>query len=430
MDEKRTARFTVAFNGDNALISAIAQFGEVDSIFAKMSKDVVGGGRPTYSLAEIGLGRLQTSVGLARQHGLKFYYLLNSSCMGNQELSRATNRRMSALLDTIVAAGVDGVVVSMPYLLALVKKRHPGLKVSISTFAGIDSPLKARIWEERGADRLILSIDVNRDRPALEKIRMAVKCELEMFANAMCAYQCPFAAVHASCNGHASSSTDSLKGFGVDYHSYLCTERRLRDPSEYIRGRFIRPEDLGIYQDLGIDVFKLSDRLRGTPWLVRVVQAYASRRYDGNLADLISYPVFAEQTNRPVSNPRRFVARGRHINLSMLKVMAGITQCETPVHIDNRKLDGFLDHYLHHDCKDSICGVDCRYCESVAARAVTLHPEKQERCLSHVKQLSAMLEDQSAFTRDNPIARVAMGVIRAMSPRKDQFGALPPPPRT
>lgn len=426
MNEKRTARFTVAFNGDNGLIPAIARFHGVDSIFAKMSRDVVGGGRPTYALAEIGLERLRTSIRIAHEHKLKFYYLLNSSCMANQELTRATNRRLSALLDTIVEAGADGVVVSMPYLLALVKKRQPGLKVSISTFAGIDSPLKARIWEDKGADRLILSIDVNRNRPVLEKIRLAVKCELEIFANAMCAFRCPYGGLHSSVSAHASSSMDSLRGFGVDYYSYLCAERRLQNPSEYIRGRFVRPEDVGAYEEIGIDVFKLSDRLKGTPWLVRAVQAYSSRRFDGNLANLISYPVFADEVERPISNPGRFVARGRHINLAFLKVMKGITKCTTPVHIDNRKLDGFLEHYFRHDCEKSICGVDCRYCDSVAARAVTIHPERQAQCLSHVKQLRSMLEDQSAFSRDNPLARLAMGVIRAVSPRKEEFGQLPP----
>jgi collagenase-like PrtC family protease len=426
MDKKRTARFTVAFNGDDRLIHAIAGLPGMDSVFGKMSQDIVGGGRPAYALAEIGMEKLRASIRTAHEHGLKFYYLLNSACMANQELSRATNRRISALMDDIVEAGVDGVVVSMPYLLALAKRRYPKLKVSISTFAGIDSSLKARLWADRGADRLILSIDANRNRSVLEKIRQAVTCELEVFANAMCTYQCPFGALHAASNGHSSSSADALKGFGVDYHSYLCAERRLKDPSEYIRGRFVRPEDLGTYEEMGIDVFKLSDRLKGTPWLVRAATAYTSRRYDGNLADLISYPVFAGEGERPLNNPARFVAQGRHVNAALLKVMQEITKCVTPVYIDNRKLDGFLAHYLRHDCGSSLCGVDCRYCESVAARAVTIEPDKQAQCLSHVSQVTAMLEDQRAFSRDHGLVRLAMTVTRALSSRKNHFGNIAP----
>jgi collagenase-like PrtC family protease len=424
-DRQGKAKFTVAFNGDDRLIPAVAGLKGVDSIFGKQSQDVVGGGRPTYALADIGLGKLKDSIRLAKEHRIKFYYLMNSACMANQELSRATNRRITALIDTVVEAGADGVVVTMPYLLALVKKRFPKLRVSISTFAGIDSPQKARFWEDKGADRLILSIDVNRNRTVIEKIRQAVKCELEIFANAMCIYQCPFGSIHSACIGHASSSTDPLKGFGVDYHSYQCAERRLREPTEFIRGRFVRPEDVGIYEDLGIDVFKLSDRLKGTAWLLRVATAYALRCYSGNLADLISYPVFAGEEERPLSNPTRFVARTKHANLALMKAIQGITACTTPVYIDNRRLDGFLEHYFRHDCANSLCGSDCRYCATVTARAVTVDPEKRERCLSHIRQVNDLLEGQRAFTADNPLARLAMAAVRTLSSRKNDFGEEP-----
>lgn len=424
-DKRGSARFTVAFNGDDRSIPVLAAMPGVESLFGKLSQDVVGGGRPSYVLANIGLGKLRNSIRVAQDNGLKFYYLLNSACMANQELSRTTNKRIEALLDTVVEAGAYGVVVTLPYLLALVKKRHPKLRVSISTFAGIDSPRKARMWEEQGADRLILTIDVNRNRTHLEKIRQAVKCELEIFANAMCIYKCPYGAAHAASTGHASNSTDSLKGFGVDYLSYRCTSHRLRDPSEFIRGRFVRPEDVGAYESLGIDVFKLSDRLRTTPWLVRVAKAYTSRRYDGNLADLISYPVFAEETEHPLCNPARLVANGRHANLAFLKLMQGITKCLTPVHIDNRKLDGFLEHYFQHDCENASCGTDCKHCESVAARAVTFQPEKHEYCTSHVKQVIEMLEGQTAFSTDNPLVRLVMAAKRATTSRKNNFGTAP-----
>jgi collagenase-like PrtC family protease len=422
MDQRQKTRLTVAFNGDNRLIQSISEFPCVDSIFGKVSKDVVGGGRPSYLLANISMAELANSIRLAHERGLKFFYLLNSSCMGNQELSRATNRQIHALLDSVEEAGADGVVVSLPYLLALVKKWHPKFRASISSFAVINSPQKARVWEDLGADRLILAPSLNRDRAKLEKIRQAVKCELELFANVMCTYQCPFDFAHASGNGHASSSVDSLKGFGIEYHSYQCAERRLRDPSEIIRGRFIRPEDVGVYEEIGIDVLKLSDRLRSTPWIVRAVGAYAARRYDGNLADLISYPVFMAKGEHPITNPARFLARSSHANLALLKVLQGIKDCETPVYVDNRKLDGFLDHYFRHDCERSICGVDCRYCASVAARAVTVWPEKKETCLSHIRRLNEVVESREAFVPDAPIARLVMAVKGRLVSKKNDFG--------
>lgn len=416
------ARFTVAFNGDQQLIPALSNLPGVESIFGKMSQDVVGGGRPSLALADLDAIALRAAVLLAHQSGLRFYYVLNSPCMGNLEFSRATNQKINALLDLIADSGVDGVVVSMPYLLALIKKRYPKLLVSISTFVGITTSQKAVMWEDQGADRLILGIDVNRNRRLLEQIRRAVKCELELFANAMCLYQCPFGSAHSACNGHASSSADILKGFNVDYHSYQCSERRLSKPSEFIRGRFIRPEDVKAYEDIGIDVLKISDRLRSTSWIIRAASAYSGRHYDGNLADIISYPVFSGKGDQPHTNAARYLARSKHASLALLKVMQGIVECTTPVHIDNRKLDGFLDHYFSHDCENAICGTDCRYCETVASRVVSFDGNKLDVCLSHIRQLTDMLEDHRTYTTDPPLVRLAIAVGRMFQVTKHTLG--------
>jgi collagenase-like PrtC family protease len=137
-------------------------------------------------------------------------------------------------------------------LLDLVKRHAPRLKVSISTFAVINSPQKARVWEGRGADRLILYADLNRNFKALEKVRRAVKCELELFANVMCLYQCPFPPLHAPCKAHASSTASKTKGFTLDYYAYTCAHSRMKDPVEFVRGRFVRPEDVAFYRDLAL----------------------------------------------------------------------------------------------------------------------------------------------------------------------------------
>lgn len=418
------ARFTVAFNGDQQLIPALSNLPGVESIFGKLSQDVVGGGRPSCALADLDTTALRAAIRLAHQHGLKFYYVMNSPCMGNLEFSRATNQGINALLDLIADAGVDGVVVSMSYLLALIKRRYPKLRVSISTFVGITTSQRARMWEDQGADRLILGIDINRNRRVLEQIRRAVKCELELFANAMCLYQCPFGSAHSACNGHASSSADVLKGFSIDYHSYQCSERRLCKPSEFIRGRFIRPEDVNAYEDMGIDVLKVSDRLRSTSWIVRAASAYSGRHYDGNLADIISYPVFSGEGDQPHTNAARFLARSDHASLALLKVMQGISKCTTPVRIDNRKLDGFLDHYFQHDCENAICGVDCNYCEALASRAVSLESEKLGVCLSHIRQLKDMLEDHRTYTSDPPLVRLAIAIGRMVQSTKHRFSEV------
>jgi collagenase-like PrtC family protease len=420
------ARFTVAFNGDDELLPQLAKLSGVESVFGRMSRDAVGGGRPAFSVGDIGFDQLRGSIEAAHRHGLKFIYLLNAPCMGNQELTRSVNRQVAELVDRVVEAGIDGVVVTMPYLLDFIKRRYPRLRVSISTFAYINTAKKARMWEERGADRLILSQDINRNFTALEKIRQAVKCELEIFANSMCLFQCPFPVMHSCTNGHSSNSGDSLKGFAIDYHSCQCATRRLSDPSEFVRGRFVRPEDIQEYMDLGIDVFKLSDRMKLTPWLVRAARAYTSRRYDGNLADLINYPYLQAKGEHLISNPVRLVARTEHVSLELLKLMMEFQEGMDIVHVDNRKLDGFLAHYRRHDCENSICGTDCNHCGSLAAKAVAVNRENLALQKGRLEKLSTMLADGGAFRRDNPAVHLGAAVLRAFSSKKNEFGTCTP----
>jgi len=47
------------------------------------------------------------------------------------------------------------------------------------------------------------------------------------------------------------------------------------------------PEDLSLYEEMGYDRFKVVERDLPTPVMVSRVRAYAERRYDGNLLDLV-----------------------------------------------------------------------------------------------------------------------------------------------
>jgi len=88
--------------------------------------------------------------------------------------------------------GVETVTVSPPFLLRIVKTRYPGLKARISVFAGVDRVRKARMWEEMGADGIVLdSLLVNREFATLARIRESVKCDLELLVNNNCFYSAP-----------------------------------------------------------------------------------------------------------------------------------------------------------------------------------------------------------------------------------------------
>lgn len=401
-------RLTVAYNGDPELIPRLARLGTVESVYGKMTRDLVGGGRAAYLLADFTEQRLKESVELTHKHGMRFIYLLNAPSMANRELTRGFNRELDTFIGELVATGVDGVVIAHPYLLQMIKARFPSLKVSVSTFAHVNSIPKARFWEDLGADRIVLVQEINRSFALLGKIRAAVSCELELFANAVCLHQCPLPPFHSVAKGFASSSKDENGGFFIDYCALHCARRRLRNPVEFVRSSFIRPEDLGPYEELGIDVFKLSDRYKGTAWLSRAAGAYSARRFNGNLAELIAYPFHQSAGEKLLSKPEKLLARPDHVQTRALRLLRKLGEGADLVHIDNRALDGFIDFFRHHDCTLLDCDIDCRHCADFAEKAVRVDAEAAAAKLELMEELLGILADGKGFEANSFIETAAV----------------------
>ncbi len=363
----------LASNWQHDLIPRLGDLG-VAELYGQLASDAVGGGRPTFLLPRVSRRRAAQHVREARRSGRRFTYLLNALCLGNAEVTRAGQREIRLLLDWLCEIGVDGVTVSVPLLVELIKKSYPGLKVGVSTQAGVNSLRRARFWEDLGADRLTLSVvEVNRNFAVLRQIRAGVSCQLQLIANLLCLHGCPFSSYHAVVNAHASQARDPLGGYLLDYCTLRCTAARARDPVELIRAPFIRPEDAHHYAQAGIDGLKLVDRGMTTDALLRIAEAYARGRHEGDLMDLLPHPSKNLRFGgaAPLHTLRHFF-RPRLVNV--LRLARGRALFTGPrAHIDNRALDGFIDFFLEHDCSRLSCE-QCNHCGEAAARALTLEP--------------------------------------------------------
>ena len=58
-------------------------------------------------------------------------------------------------------------------------------------------------------------------------------------------------------------------------------------PAEMIKSRWIRPEDIIRYEEMGFGRFKVGQRTQNTEWNTRAATAYSNRTYDGNLLEII-----------------------------------------------------------------------------------------------------------------------------------------------
>jgi collagenase-like PrtC family protease len=389
---------SLATNFDDGLLDAIAGH-PVTEVFGKLSSDPVGGGRASFTLPLLSRKRFEHHVKAARAKGIGFNYLLNPACMDNREYTRQGQKEIEALLEYIESAGVTAVTISLPFLLPVIKKRHPGLKVRVGVYARVDGVAKARFWEDNGADCITLeSLSVNRDFELLAALRRTLSLELQLIVNANCRLFCPLSGQHMVNLSHASQKGHPTRGFLIDWCVMQCSYDKLKDPVQYLRSEFIRPEDLGLYRDLGYDSFKILERGAPTPVLARRVKAYSEGRYDGNLLDLIQPFGYKEKSAASLAgdlfNKWKYLFRPRMVQVSKLmklKELAtrrGMLEPLTgdPVYIDNAQLTGFIPGFRDKDCRRTDCGA-CGWCASYAGKAVRVDEAYRTELLNLYEEL-------------------------------------------
>jgi collagenase-like PrtC family protease len=316
----------------------------VYEVFGALARSASGSGRDAAIVPDVSIELAEQHVALAHTLGLRFNYLMNGSCLGGVEFSRAGRESLVAQIRWVDRVGADAVTVATPFLVQLARAIAPRLEIVVSTIAHVDSVAAARIYRDLGAHRITVSLMINRDLSLLRTLASEASCELELLANEMCLYRCPFRAYHFDLMAHGSQLAD--RGPATEYPHLLCSARRMLHPAELLKARFIRPEDVSAYERCGIDLIKVAGRGHDAATLLRAAEAYLKRRFDGNLLDLTDLGLYRAPGVAPPA-----------------------------LYLDNRALDGFLEAVAGIDCARA-CGVSCTHCDALAASAVTMSGRK------------------------------------------------------
>ncbi|EGD47617.1 peptidase U32 [Ruminiclostridium papyrosolvens DSM 2782] len=428
MDENqktKSIKFDMAYNFDKKLIEDISKFGIVSGVYAKMKHDDVGGGRASLILPEVSWQKIEEHVQLCHKNNIKFNYLLNALCLGNKEFVKEHHKKILELLDRVVNAKVDSVTVANPYICQMIKKQYPHLEVSISVNLRIRSLQQIRYWEGFGADEITLDQLVNRDFNLLREILKYTKqtgTRIRLFANNLCLHDCPLRTHHGLSNSHASQTGEYTTESHILYEYYLCTLLKMTSPAKLISATWIRPDDVHYYEELMNEVgnpnlsLKLVERGSTSEYLLKTVKAYSERRFDGNLMDIIyaiqkrflldnkkeaadDSNVFAERISKGEYNPESLRKLDNLFNLDWF-------------HIDNRKLDGFLDKFKSKSCGNKICDDEgwrqsssldinseqtCSYCRAWAEKAITVDEDKRRQYIEGIREFLDDLNSSKVF---------------------------------
>ena len=385
----------VACNWDEQLVPIAARYGAAE-LFGKLHSDLVGGGRAGFILPSVTRKGAAQYIRDVQARGIAFNYLLNGTCLGNQEMTRKGQRDLRSLLNWLYGAGVRWFTVSIPYMASVIKKAFPDAHIVVSMMAGVESVETARYWEEQGAEVLI--VFNTRDFALLRALKEHTGLKVEVAANLSCMNRCHQTSYHGNAASHASNKSGT-GAYSLPVCETRCGFMKVSQPRRIIAGQWIRPEDVHVYEELGVNRLKILDRISPTEQLEKILDAYSKQRFCGNLAELI--PGYRQDRVESYLStarlPRLIAAYLKPQLYNIFKAPGFSRRNKTPgFTIDNQALDGFLEGFMKRDCRHLSCE-KCGWCDRWADKAVHFEPGERQRYLADAGKNLDELESGSFF---------------------------------
>lgn len=211
--------------------------------------------------------------------GIKFIYLLNAPFTFN---SRKQIEEVNDYLDWIINDfKADALMVTSYELMQFIREIQHYIPLYISTIAGVSNAKQLERFLDVNPMRVVVHHDVNRNFKDLQKLLKKAKgwgIEVELMTTESCLRRCPNREAHYL---HLSSRKSDKP-----FHT-VCNTKKLMYPREFLKANVIRPEDMHIYEEMGVSIFKITGRSKPSSWLPEVTEAYLKRKYDGNLIRLL-----------------------------------------------------------------------------------------------------------------------------------------------
>ena len=285
----------------------------------------VGHGRSRHSVPSVSEENAIEFRELLSKRNLGFTYLLNAPFIFGDDNQR---KELDGYLDWILGElKPDALTITSHELMRYVRSRDPEVPIHISTIAGVKNGEEVEKFLDVSPSRVVPHHDVGKRWSDLEGIigvgeKNGIKVEL--LSTESCLFECP----------HREAHYKFLAARAADQPLHtVCNAKKLTHPEEFLMaGGIIRPEDTKIYENMGVNYFKISGRSKPATWLLEVVRAYSNRTYDGNLIRLLGI------------DPE--------------------LQAEEWLYIDNKALDGFIDKFP----RSHIRGEEVAYCKKWIVR--------------------------------------------------------------
>ncbi len=281
-------------------------------------------------------------VDKAQKNGIKIRYTLNASCLGSmQDFRQLWEGKLKADIVELHAIGITEWTVTSPLLLIQLRELFPDDLLEVSTIAEVDTLADVLRWMGLGANGFNLATKTNRDFDVIEEI-VTSGAEISILANEACLYRCPYRRDCYNLSSHNSERGEELFDF---YPFRWCNIARMGNIVEWIQARVVLPQWMHLYQDHGIDWFKIAYRTHPYEVAIPILELYMNKYHGGNYLDL--WPTIKRLGDTEEPADKQYIS------------------CE--------ELDrlSFIQYFMRNGskCDHNICGVTCLYCDSVIKKA-------------------------------------------------------------
>ena len=260
-----------------------------------------------------GVNRDELSLALqeAKSLGRKIYFCLNILPRQDQLQS------VEACLDGLAAHPPDGLILADPGVLALARKRIPGIPVHLSTQANTGNAAAVRFWQEQGVSRVNLAREL--DLSEIRAIRRAMPTmELEVFVHgAMCMAISGRCLLSAYLNERSANQGNCTHPCRFGYRPLSLTLEEYKRPGEPVwevleeegfYSSILAADDLCLVKYLawfarqGLDALKIEGRMKTGSYLGVVTDVYATALQDLKAGDFRP-GLYLKELGRTASRP-------------------------------------------------------------------------------------------------------------------------------
>ena len=224
----------------------------------------------------------------ARRNGIELDTLFNCNCYGDIAISPELADFVERMLREMDSEGLfpETVTTTSPFIATVLRKRFPQVKIRLSVNQRVHGsvgfepimPLFDSFYATRERQRELAWLK------GMSEWAHGHGKTMGMQVNSGCLRQCPYQQFHDNLHGHNRRAQSKI-GEQFDFSVFICRENYARGNYEdFLRSTWLRPEDLPRYEPF-VDVVKLATRRH--PFPGKIVDAYATYSYRGNLADLM-----------------------------------------------------------------------------------------------------------------------------------------------